>query len=64
MPLQPVQDLNDYIYVLTPQGDVENVSLTSRSPKRKEAERVATKEEIDGLIYEFSALINVKSNNS
>lgn len=42
-----------YIYVLTPQGIVEKVTLTSRFLKRKQAEYEALKSEIDGLTQEL-----------
>jgi EPS-associated MarR family transcriptional regulator len=38
-----------YIYVLTPQGFVEKVTLTSRFLKRKQAEYEALRIEIDSL---------------
>ena len=44
-----------YIYVLTPKGIVEKVTLTSRFLKRKQAEYQALKAEIDGLTEELSA---------
>lgn len=49
-----------YIYVLTPQGIVEKVTLTSRFLKRKQAEYEAIRVEIDGLTSELSATANVK----
>ena len=42
-----------YIYVLTPQGIMEKVTLTSRFLKRKQAEYEALKAEIDGLTQEL-----------
>ena len=42
-----------YIYVLTPQGIVEKVTLTSRFLKRKQAEYEALRAEIDGLNQEL-----------
>ena len=42
-----------YIYVLTPQGIMEKVTLTSRFLKRKQAEYAALKAEIDGLTEEL-----------
>jgi EPS-associated MarR family transcriptional regulator len=50
-----------YIYVLTPQGIVEKVTLTSRFLKRKQAEYEALRAEIDGLTSELSASANSKS---
>ena len=50
-----------YIYVLTPQGIVEKVTLTSRFLKRKQAEYEALRAEIDGLTKELSASANSKS---
>jgi EPS-associated MarR family transcriptional regulator len=44
-----------YIYVLTPQGIVEKVTLTSRFLKRKQAEYEALRVEIEGLTQELSA---------
>jgi EPS-associated MarR family transcriptional regulator len=49
-----------YIYVLTPQGIVEKVTLTSRFLKRKQAEYQALRAEIDGLTEELSASANLK----
>jgi EPS-associated MarR family transcriptional regulator len=49
-----------YIYVLTPQGIVEKVTLTSRFLKRKQAEYQALKDEIDGLTGEISASATLK----
>ena len=42
-----------YIYVLTPQGIMEKVTLTGRFLKRKQAEYAALKTEIDGLTEEL-----------
>jgi EPS-associated MarR family transcriptional regulator len=42
-----------YIYVLTPQGIVEKVTLTGRFLKRKQAEYEALKAEIEGLSQEL-----------
>jgi len=42
-----------YIYVLTPQGIVEKVTLTGRFLKRKQAEYEALKAEIEGLTQEL-----------
>lgn len=42
-----------YIYVLTPQGIVEKVTLTSRFLKRKQAEYEALRREIEGLTEEL-----------
>jgi EPS-associated MarR family transcriptional regulator len=42
-----------YIYVLTPQGILEKVTLTGRFLKRKQAEYEALKSEIDGLTQEL-----------
>jgi EPS-associated MarR family transcriptional regulator len=42
-----------YIYVLTPQGIVEKVALTSRFLKRKQAEYEALKAELEGLSQEL-----------
>jgi len=50
-----------YIYVLTPQGIVEKVTLTSRFLKRKQAEYEAIRVEIDGLTSELSPSDKVKS---
>ena len=44
-----------YIYVLTPQGIVEKVTLTSRFLQRKQAEYEALRTEIDSLTAELSA---------
>jgi len=41
--------------VLTPQGIVEKVTLTSRFLKRKQAEYEALRTEIEGLTQELSA---------
>jgi EPS-associated MarR family transcriptional regulator len=51
-----------YIYVLTPQGIVEKVTLTSRFLKRKQAEYEALRAEIDGLNLELEdkAMSNAK----
>jgi EPS-associated MarR family transcriptional regulator len=49
-----------YIYVLTPQGIVEKVTLTSRFLKRKQAEYEALRAEIDGLTEELSVSANLK----
>lgn len=43
-----------YIYVLTPQGILEKVVLTSRFLKRKQAEYDALRAEIKGLTEELS----------
>jgi EPS-associated MarR family transcriptional regulator len=53
-----------YIYVLTPQGIVEKVTLTSRFLKRKQAEYKALRAEIDGLTTELSASDNAKPKNT
>ena len=53
-----------YIYVLTPQGIVEKVTLTSRFLKRKQAEYEALRAEIDGLTSELSASANLKPKNT
>lgn len=53
-----------YIYVLTPQGIVEKVTLTSRFLKRKQAEYEALRAEIDGLTSELSASANAKPENT
>ena len=42
-----------YIYVLTPQGIMEKVSLTGRFLKRKQAEYEALRAEIEGLTEEI-----------
>jgi EPS-associated MarR family transcriptional regulator len=47
-----------YIYVLTPQGIVEKVTLTSRFLKRKQAEYQSLRAEIDGLTTELSVSAN------
>lgn len=52
-----------YIYVLTPQGIVEKVTLTSRFLKRKQAEYEALRAEIDGLTSELSATAKLKPEN-
>ena len=52
-----------YIYVLTPQGIVEKVTLTSRFLKRKQAEYEALRAEIDGLTLELRASANLKPEN-
>jgi EPS-associated MarR family transcriptional regulator len=52
-----------YIYVLTPQGILEKVTLTSRFLKRKQAEYEALRAEIDGLTSELSASANLKPEN-
>ena len=44
-----------YIYVLTPKGIVEKVTLTSRFLQRKQAEYEALRTEIDSLTAELSA---------
>ena len=44
-----------YIYVLTPQGIVEKVTLTSRFLKRKQAEYEALRREIEGLTEELGS---------
>jgi len=49
-----------YIYVLTPQGILEKVTLTSLFLKRKQAEYEALRTEIDGLTSELSASTNAK----
>jgi EPS-associated MarR family transcriptional regulator len=43
-----------YIYVLTPQGIVEKMTLASRFLMRKQAEYEALRAEIDGLTEELS----------
>ena len=53
-----------YIYVLTPQGIVEKVTLTSSFLKRKQAEYEALRAEIDGLTSELSASANAKPENT
>jgi EPS-associated MarR family transcriptional regulator len=50
-----------YIYVLTPQGILEKVTLTSRFLKRKQAEYEALRAEIGGLTEELSESANSKS---
>ena len=50
-----------YIYVLTPQGIMEKVTLTGRFLKRKQAEYAALKAEIDGLTEELGASAKAKS---
>ena len=52
-----------YIDVLTPQGILEKVTLTSRFLKRKQAEYEALRAEIDGLTSELSASANLKPEN-
>ena len=52
-----------YIYVLTPQGIAEKVTLTSRFLKRKQAEYEALRAEIDGLTSELRASANLKPEN-
>jgi EPS-associated MarR family transcriptional regulator len=49
-----------YIYVLTPQGFLEKVTLTSRFLKRKQTEYEALRAEIDGLTAELGACANAK----
>lgn len=49
-----------YIYVLTPQGILEKVTLTSLFLERKQAEYEALRTEIDGLTSELSASTNAK----
>jgi hypothetical protein len=49
--------------VLTPQGIVEKVTLTSRFLKRKQAEYEALRAEIDGLTSELSATAKLKPEN-
>jgi EPS-associated MarR family transcriptional regulator len=44
-----------YIYVLTPQGILEKVRLTTRFLERKQAEYTAQRTEIDSLIAELGA---------
>ena len=44
-----------YIYVLTPQGILEKVALTSRFLQRKQAEYEALRTEIDSLTAELNA---------
>ena len=44
-----------YIYVLTPQGILEKVALTSRFLQRKQAEYEALRAEIDSLTAELNA---------
>jgi EPS-associated MarR family transcriptional regulator len=53
-----------YIYVLTPQGIVEKVTLTSRFLRRKQAEYEALRAEIDGLTSELSESANAKPENT
>jgi len=53
-----------YIYVLTPQGIVEKVTLTSRFLKRKQAEYEALRTEIDGLTSELSPSASAKPENT
>jgi EPS-associated MarR family transcriptional regulator len=50
-----------YIYVLTPQGILEKVALTSRFLQRKQAEYEALRTEIDSLTAELSAPPHVRS---
>jgi EPS-associated MarR family transcriptional regulator len=45
-----------YVYVLTPQGIVEKVTMASRFLKRKQAEYEALRAEIDGLTEEFKRI--------
>ena len=52
-----------YIYVLTPQGILEKITLTSRFLKRKQAEYDALRAEIDGLTEELSTAANAKPEN-
>ena len=44
-----------YIYVLTPQGIIKKVTLTSRFLKRKQAEYEALRDEIEGLTEELGS---------
>ena len=53
-----------YIYVLTPQGILEKVALTSRFLQRKQAEYEALRTEIDSLIDELSAPDHATSGHS
>jgi EPS-associated MarR family transcriptional regulator len=53
-----------YIYVLTPQGILEKITLTSRFLKRKQAEYDALRAEIDGLTEELSTAANAKPENT
>lgn len=50
-----------YIYVLTPQGIVEKMTLASRFLMRKQAEYEALRAEIDGLTEELGTAASVKS---
>ena len=50
-----------YIYVLTPQGILEKVALTSRFLQRKQAEYEALRAEIDSLSAELNAPPHVRS---
>jgi EPS-associated MarR family transcriptional regulator len=50
-----------YIYVLTPQGIMEKVTLTGRFLKRKQAEYEALRQEIDSLTEELGASAKAKS---
>ena len=50
-----------YIYVLTPQGIVEKMTLASRFLMRKQAEYEALRAEIDGLTEELGTAANAKS---
>jgi hypothetical protein len=49
--------------VLTPQGILEKITLTSRFLKRKQAEYDALRAEIDGLTEELSTAANAKPEN-
>lgn len=53
-----------YLYVLTPQGVLKKVTLTSRFLKRKQAEYEALRVEIDGLTDELSASVKAKPENT